>query len=118
MARVTLTKSTAPGPYTTLGIELVLTAADASNLNQFVMTGDELLVAYNSDSGAHTVTITSVANQLGRVKDITAESIAAGAFRAYGPFRSKAEWAQPGGYLFCQANDATVKFGVAKLNMS
>lgn len=115
MARTDLTINSAPGSYPTAGVVLTLDAADAVNLNSFSMTGRELLVAFNSDTAVHTVTISSVADEKNRTGDITAESIAAGAYAVYGPFKNKAGWAQATGKLFVAANDATVKFCVIRL---
>lgn len=117
MARVTVPKNLAPGSYGIAGVTLTETAADTSNFNQFLMTGAELLLARNSNAGstAHTVTITSVTDDRGRAGTITAESIAAGAAHAFGPFTKKLGWAQSNGYLYFQANHAEILFSVIQL---
>jgi len=112
--RTILTKSTAPGGYAAAGVAVTMTAADVSVQNRFVATGKELVVAHNTDSGAHTVTITSSTDPRGRSGTISAESIAAGAIRVYGPFPLLG-WVQTTGYVHLEANSALVKFGVVVL---
>ena len=89
MARTRLVTTTAPVRYTAGGVAATQAAAVVANKNDFIMTGDDLLLAYNAGVGSSTVTINSVANERGRTKDITAEAIAAGAVRVYGPFKQK-----------------------------
>lgn len=114
MARVLLTPTVAPGQYPLAGVAVTETAADTTNFDMFVSTGKELLVAHNTDASSHTVTINSVADDKGRTGDITAESIAAGAIRIYGPF-AKSYWAQSNGNINCQSNSALVFFSVIQL---
>ena len=57
----------------------------------------------------------SSANANGRTGDIAAESLAAGAYKVFGPFTSKDGWVQSGGYLFMEAADAEVEWAVVKL---
>lgn len=110
--RVDLTKSTAPGAYTTAGVTVTFSAADATDKNRFVLTGKELIIAWNTDpANPYTVTITSSADDKGRTKDITAESLAANTFKMYGPL-AKLGWVQTGGYLHLEANNAAIKFAV------
>lgn len=89
---------------------VTLEAADATNLNYAEMTGYEILLAFNSDAGSHTVTINSAPDPQGRTKDITAQSIGAGLIYVFGPFKFLAGWAQGGSALNFEANDTTVKF--------
>lgn len=119
MARVLVAAQTLPGSYPTLpvtpGSDLSEQAADAS-LFQYtpLVAGKTVVIAHNTDSGAHTVTFTSVADAQNRTGDITAYSLAAGHVRAFGPFLS-AGWVQDGTQLWFAANDATVKFIVLTL---
>lgn len=48
-------------------LNLTPVAMDASNGNSFVATGKEVLIFLNSDTATHTVTITSVADNYGRL---------------------------------------------------
>ena len=110
-----LVKSTAPGSYPTAGVVVTFTAADATNKDQFVFSGNELVLAQNTGVTSRTVTLTSVANAKGRVRHITADTLAAGAFKMYGPFKDKAGWVQAGGVFHLEASHAEVKFSVIKL---
>lgn len=115
MARVSHTPDDAPGSYPTAGVTITQTAADTTNKEEFPMTGRELLLAYNSGVGAATVTINSVANQQGRTKDITADSIAAGATHVYGPFTERRGWAQGDGTLNFEASSTDIEFSVIRM---
>lgn len=119
MARVTLTAQDALGSYPSLpiasnGADLTETAADATNKEQVLLTGRELIIAHNTGAGARTVTFTSVADALGRSGDITTYSIGAGEIAVFGPFKREG-WAQSNGYLYIEASHAEVKWGVVRL---
>jgi hypothetical protein len=119
MAATALTKTNAPGSYPTAGTAVTMGAADASNGNYFIMTGQELVLVQNSHaSAAKTWTLTSVANSRSRTRDITAESMAAGVWKVVGPFTSKEGWMQQGGGCFLSGEDTSVKFGVLVLPTS
>jgi hypothetical protein len=75
-----------------------------------IVEGKTLLLVQNTDSGAHTVTISSVADAYNREGDITAYSLSAGEIALFGPFKA-AGWSN-GGNLDIDASDATVKFAV------
>lgn len=116
MARTRLTKTAAPGSFPTAGVAVTMTAADIVNKNDFVLGGNDLLIALNTHaSDPATVTINSFADSHGRTKDITADSIAAGAMHVYGPFREREGWEQAGGVLHLEASAADIKFGVIAL---
>lgn len=119
MARTTLTKKTVLGsksaPYVADAADLTMTAADVANKNQFVATGNELVVAHNTGASAYTVTINSVADpNFGRTGDIATYSLAAGEYAVFGPF-NVAGWQQSDGYIYLEASNASVKFGVLQL---
>lgn len=115
MPRITIAGSQLAGAYPTAGTAFTFTAADTTDQNRTVFTGKEILIAYNSGATPHTVTITSVANRFGRLGTIAAESIAAGAYRHFGPFTNAEGWKQSDGYLYYEANDPEVLFAVLKL---
>ena len=114
MARTTLTKTAAPGGYSSTGAVVAMTAADITNKNQFVATGGDLVIAQNSGASPYTVTITSVADPYGRTKDVTAFSLNAGEIAVFGPFPALG-WQQTDGKIYLEANNAAVKFGVVAL---
>lgn len=121
MARQTLTalsvaSSVAGYPSTgvALGTPASFTAADASNKEQVVHTGKEVLLVFNSGAGARTVTVSSSPDFSGRSGDITAYSIAAGALAWIGPF-DPSGWRQSDGKLYFEASHAEVKYKVIQL---
>ena len=120
MPRATLTKVTAPGnnpvlPITANAVDLPMTAANAANKEQFVASGKDLIIAFNSGAGARTVTITSVADpKNNRTGDITTYSIGAGEYAVFGPFNREG-WMQSDGYIYIEAEHAEVKWGVITL---
>src|SRR5271156_6603374 len=57
---------TSPGIVAALALDKAFQSADSVNGNAFIASGNDLLVMYNSDSAAHTVTFTSVADMYGR----------------------------------------------------
>jgi len=116
--RVTLVKTTPLGAYasyaTINSADMVMAAADVSGYNQFVASGNDLVVAFNSDSGAQTLTINSVADPYGRTGNITTYSIGAGEYAIFGPFRQDG-WMQTDGKIYLAASSALVKLGVITL---
>ncbi len=114
-----LTKTTALGSYPTLPItanaaDLVETAADTASQNMFAASGNDLIIAHNSGLSAHTVTITSVANQKNRTGNITAYSIGAGEIAIFGPLKNMG-WTAADGNIYLEANHAEVLFGIVTL---
>lgn len=114
MPRTTLTKTTALGSYNHAGVVLTMTAADVGNGNQFVANGKDLLVIHNTAGSDYTFTVTSTADAYGRTKDITTETIAAGAYKIVGPLELTG-WIQTDGKIYLAASNAGVKFGIVAL---
>ena len=97
------------GAVTSGALHVVETACDSSNGNKFPLTGKEVLVLRNTDSGAQTVTINSVADSKGRTGDITTYSIPAGETHAIS-FRNVNEgWAQTDSTVHFTASSNLVK---------
>ena len=111
MARTTLTKTTKPGSYSGTGVKVTMTGGDTTDQNQFKSTGSDLVVAHNTDSSAHTVTINSTDDRFGRKEDIDAYSIPAGEIHVFGPFETHG-WQQPDGNIYLEADSATVELGI------
>lgn len=116
MARQTLTAKTPVdlklGALSANAADFTLTAADATNKEEVVHTGREILIAFNSGAGARTVTVTSVADDLGRTLDVpNAYSIGAGEYAVFGPYPVKG-WRQTNGKLYFEAEHAEVKWAV------
>lgn len=76
--------------------------------------GKTLLIAHNTNAGAQTVTISSVADRNGRTGDITSYSIAAGRVATFGPFRAEG-WAQADGQVYAAGSHTDVKFGAVRV---
>ncbi len=115
MARTTLTKTSAPGRYASNGQALISAAADVANGNQFVASGNELIIARNTDgANAHSVTIHSVNDPYNRSGNIAADSIPAGETKVYGPF-PRLGWMQPDGRVYVNADNSAIEFAVIAL---
>jgi hypothetical protein len=118
MARQSHTPLTALGTktdaYSANAADLTMTAADTVNSEQVTLTGNELVIAWNSNAGAQTVTVSSVVDDMGRDGDITTYSIGAGEYAVFGPFDTEG-WRQSDGKLYFEASHADVKLGVVKL---
>ena len=112
MARQTIAKQVPLGPYPSLpvaanALDLVETAADATNKEQFAPSGNDLVIIHN------TVTFTSAADDQNRTGDVTTYSLGAGEIMA---FRFKTPgWKQSDGYIYMEASNAAVKYAVIQL---
>jgi hypothetical protein len=113
MSQTLIAAVTAPGNYPSAGVVAAFAAADVPNGNAFVSTGRELVIAFNSDSSSHNVTITSQPDDKGRLGTIV-EAIAAGAYRIYGPL-AKTAWANSSGNTLISADSALVKFAILQM---
>lgn len=119
MARVTLTRTSILGPYPTLQpsattLNLTETAADASNLNQFVLDGPCILIAHNIGVGARTFTLTSVVDARNRTGDVTAYSVGAGLVAAFKLDQTEG-WRQTDGYMYLTGSHAEMLFSIIRL---
>ena len=119
MARATVTRTTLLGPYPTLqpaanALDVAMTAADITNLNQILLDGPILLLAQNTDSVDRTVTITSAPDPQKRSGDITTYNLSADEILAL-KIDQTAGWVQSDGYLYLQASNAAVKLGAIRL---
>lgn len=91
-------------------------AMDAVNGNSFPATGQEILLFQNTDASAHTITITSVADNLGRTdSSMNGYSIAANLI-AMIQLSQIIGWIQPGQVVFLATNSALVKIAVLRKN--
>ncbi len=122
MARLELTPKTMLGSYPSLPLttntsDFVFTAAGATFADGagVLLTGFEILLVYNANVAAQTVTISSVADDLNRTGDITAYSIGAGEYAVFGPFKEKGWQQSASKKLYFAASAADVKFAVLKL---
>jgi hypothetical protein len=114
MPRTLLAVTQTGGAYATAGVVATEQAADVGNGNYIPLTGGEIVVARNSGASSRTVTFTSVADSEGRLGDITAESVAAGAVHVFGPFQPTGWKQSSDGGLYINANHAEILFSVYK----
>lgn len=118
MPRVTITKQIPLGPYPTLpvatnALDITQLAADVTNKEQFVPSGDDLVIAHNTGGSANTITLTSAADALNRTGDISTYSVGAGELAM---FRyKKPGWMQSDGRVYLEASNAAVKWSVIQL---
>lgn len=93
-------------------------AMDAANGNSFIATGREVLIFQNTDTAAHTITITDTADKLGRHDtSLTSYSIPASGFAAI-QMKDITSWIQPGtgGAVYLATSSALVKVAVLQTN--
>lgn len=112
MSLTALTPITPVGPYpASVGAGALVAsfvACDNTNGNSFPLTGHEILELRNTDSSAHTVTISSTPDSRNRPDDITSYSLAAGADIAFSFLSGLEGWQQSDGSVHFQANSALV----------
>lgn len=113
MARTTISATSLPGSYAAAFAAVTLTAADVANKNQCALANGDILLAFNSGASPHTVTLTSIADEYGRLGTISADSVAAGAMECFGPFKEPG-WQQADGMLYFEADHAEIKFAVLR----
>lgn len=118
--RTAVTPQTLKGPYpgTVSANDLLVTwtAADAVNFNQFAANGNEILLVWNTDVGAQTITLTSKTDSFGRSGDISAYSMATNTVHAFNFRNANSGWVQSDGNVYFQASSANVKFAVIRVN--
>ena len=119
MARTNLAAQTLAGSYPALPLaggsaDLTWTTADTVNQNMASLVNlKTVILARNTGAGAHTITVTSVADTLNRTGHITAYSIGADKVSRFGPFQTVG-WANAGKLDF-EADSAEVEFAIIQL---
>ncbi len=101
-----------PGTVSAGQLDLTWTAADTVNGNAFVMTGHEILLMWNPDASAHTVTISSVSDVRNRTGDVTNYSIAATTISAFNFVGLTDGWQQSNGQVYFSSNSNLIKFAI------
>lgn len=102
----------APASYDVVPASFSFVACDNVNGNSFTHTGHELLLAFNSDASAHSVTVASVADLMGRTGDST-KNINGSAYYVFQLF-PPAGWRQTDGTIHVTCSDATLKLAVIR----
>jgi hypothetical protein len=101
-------------PVTPGSADLGWTAnTDQTDRSTPIVAGKTVVLAWNTDSGAHTITFTSVADDKNRTGDISAYSIAAGKISRFGIFQL-AGWTHSG-VLWIDVSDPKVVIAVITL---
>jgi hypothetical protein len=96
-------------------LAITLAACDNTNGNSFTATGREILLVQNTDSSAHTITITPVADPYGGTNTtLTTYSVAATSFAAI-QMKYLIGWST-GGVINTTCNSNLVKFAVLQTN--
>ena len=100
-------------------LNIVAAAMDASNGNQFVATGQEILLFLNTDTSTHTFTITSVADNLGRLDTALTTyvvPVAVGGLSGVSALQMKslAGWIQAGQVVTMTTSSALLKVAVLR----
>jgi hypothetical protein len=121
MTATAITPQTILGPFAATNGEAGVhdfTWADSSSsaTDTLLCTGNDILMAYNSGSVAGTVTITSVADEKNRLDTISAYSMAAGDYAAFGVGLTNSKgWKDSAGKITVTTSAAEVKVAVLRL---
>jgi hypothetical protein len=94
-------------------LTVTMNASDTVNGNSFPCTGNEIILVQNTDTVAHTFTVTSVADALGRTGDLAAYSVAASGIAAIQESVVQG-WRQSDGNIYMTSTSALLKFAVLR----
>jgi hypothetical protein len=115
MPRTNITPTAVPARYSSNGAQITWVNGDTVNNHAFVLTENQVLLAWNADAAAaRTITITSAPDVYGRTKDITAYNMAFGTIHVFEPFK-QAGWLQADGTVYVSVSNAAVKLAVLTL---
>lgn len=109
----TLTKSVAPGRWSTTGTAITMTAGDTGG-DDFPVSHDTLVIAQNTGGVTYWVTITSEGtSKTGRTGHVTQQALVAGEIRM---FRLVPDgWADSSGNVNIDVENVAVKWGIIVL---
>lgn len=114
-----ITVQTMKGPFEAIsagGADFTLAAGTPSDGDTFVCAGRDILICQNTDSGAQTVTVTSVVDEKNRTGDIATYSIGAGEFAIFSIGLTNSQgWKSSAGKVRITVSDAKVKVAVLRL---
>ena len=120
MARTAITPQAPLGsydPYAAGDADLAMnasTGAAGSSGNQFVSSGNDLVIVQNTDVGAQTITFTSVDDPYGRSEDITTYELDPDQIGMFGPFQVTG-WRQTDNNVYFETSDAGMLIAVIPL---
>jgi hypothetical protein len=118
MSRTNIATQTPVGPYpaggsvAALALDLAWTGADTSNHNEFLFSGKEVLLVWNTDTASHNLTLTSAPDEHGRSGDVTSYAVAAGVVSAFNFRAGSAGWLESDGHVYMQGDSALLKFAI------
>lgn len=113
MARVTVTPTTLPAVSDADGTVITWTACVVADKEQFALTGNEVLLVYNSGASSHNITVSSIACSHGRTQTTT-KAMGAGTFLMFQRFPLEG-WQQADGNLYFEGDSAELKYIVLRL---
>lgn len=117
-APTALTVQQMKGPFDTIsanGADFTFAAGTITDGDTFVCTGREILLVKNG-TGTNTITITSVADDIGRTGDITTYSLGTGEFAAFGVgLTNDKGWKSSAGTVRITVSSAEVTVAVLRL---
>ena len=122
MSRTNIAVQAPVGPYpaggvvSALALDLAWTAADVSNHNEFLFSGKEILLVWNTDTASHNLTLTSAPDEHGRTADVTTYAVAAGVISAFSFRGGSAGWLESDGHVYMQGDNAMLKFAILSPN--
>lgn len=94
--------------------DLALTfTSDPVNGDQFPVVGTEILLVQNTDTVAHTFTVNTTPDRIGRTADLTNYSVPAGTVVAL-QFSILDGWVQTDGNVYLVSSHALLKFAVVR----
>jgi len=99
-------------PFTPGSLALTF-ASDPANGDQFQILGTEILLVQNTDSIAHTFTVDSTPDRIGRTANLTSYPVDPGQVIAI-QFSVRDGWAQTDGNVYLQSSDPTLTFCVVR----
>lgn len=102
-------------PITAGSLTVTFTACDTVNGNSFTSTGREVLIVNNTGASAYTFTVTSIADQLGRLDtSLTTYSVTNGLIVAV-QMKNLTGW-QQSGTIQMTCSNAALKYAVLQTN--
>lgn len=118
MPRTNIATQIPVGPFPAGGavspgqLDLTWAAADTSSHNEFLFSGKEVILVWNTDTMSHNLTITSAPDEHGRADDIATYAVGAGKISAFSVRQGAAGWQQTDGHVYLQGDNALLMFAI------
>lgn len=111
--RQAVTTTGAPGSAAAAAQTVTMTAATPATGNRFLVSGNDLILAYNAGATGRRFYVEGATNAWGRSVVID-EALAAGQMKIFGPLRPEG-WMQTDGAIWISGTHAEVTFGIVRL---